>query len=483
MAGQGSSKHHKHIRIKNPVFNARVSYPITDSSSVEIRNNILLDFFDYTEEDIKTLDEQKKGFFFINDKSFPDRWATGEEVKSWAFNPDGTVKIDMPQTLIDTLISYRTQRASLEIYKVGMFITDTETRKNITDDLENILSSSGVNRTSAFNNLMMTIAGSATSRGEIYKALRFLTNESGYKDNPFLQIAFAGTTAYKSETPAWGSSAMDQTAIAKAVAEANQSLYNENTKSSLTKITRQEAAQINHWASVLYDNVNANDQATDSRWMERILSMPKTERQKLKEGDVYSIANPNEVSMRGLFPSERDSQNAAQEFDATVKNWDEIDQIGKDQSFDLKGDHRQSEYYQKETDVRATGSKIVPANDPAHNVKRIPDKFRSVYPNAEVDGVMAPIGLYLEYSKWRTVNERMKVITEYLRKRDILEARVRRDNYRIVPPPPQVIKQYIKDFQRDGRIATSPFQTQIIGILSELERLLKESNAFYAAEK
>lgn len=235
MAGQGSSrKHHQHHpHIKNPVFNARVSYPINDDSSDEIRSNILKDFFGYNEADIIALNEQKPGYFYINDKNTPKDKATGAQIRSWKFNVDGTVKIDMPQTLIDDLTIFREQRASFEALRAGIFITDTETRQMFTNDIENILTLTGDKRIQALDDLMVMISGSKASHAEIYRSLRFITNESGYKDNPFLMLAVAATTSYQSDAPSFGSAAVNRSAIAAAVRVANVSLYGSSTKNFL----------------------------------------------------------------------------------------------------------------------------------------------------------------------------------------------------------------------------------------------------------
>ncbi len=78
----------------------------------------------------------------------------------------------------------------------------------------------------------------------------------------------------------------------------------------------------------------------------------------------------------------------------------------------------------------------------------------------------------------------MNVVANYLKKKRELENQIAADNLHTVPPPPAVIEKYIKDFRRDGRITADPNQkVKIVGVLSELERLLEESNAFYKARK
>lgn len=163
------------------------------------------DYFGYTEVDIEALKLQKDKLFYISEDD-EKNWASDKQVSGWKTDPNGELSIAVPNRVIQDLITFREQRASFEIFKVGTFITDVAIRDEITKDLENILSTAGSKRIEALNNLMVTIEGSGASRYQIFQALRFLTNESGYKNNPFLLIAFARTTIYKSETPSIGSS-------------------------------------------------------------------------------------------------------------------------------------------------------------------------------------------------------------------------------------------------------------------------------------
>ncbi len=78
----------------------------------------------------------------------------------------------------------------------------------------------------------------------------------------------------------------------------------------------------------------------------------------------------------------------------------------------------------------------------------------------------------------------MQVVANYLNKKRELENQIAADNLHTIPPPPQVLEKYIKEFRRDGRITADPLQkVKIVGVLSELERLLEESNAFYKSRK
>ncbi len=320
----------------------------------------------------------------------------------------------------------------------------------------------------------------------MHHALRFLTNELGYSKNPFLAIAMAATTSYKSDVPSFGSEQVAQSKIAEALGMVNHNLHLTSIKSPLVKIDSQEAASINFWASTLYDEVNAADRATERRWIERMLSMSENEKKYLKEGDIFSIADPTRNSVRGEFPSESKLKEAEINFEKEIEQRTALDSIGTEQNIGMKGDHRQSEYFQRKDDAYTTygydRTKKPRGTNTGYYEKFKPaePKTYSVFNNVKVDGASAGPTLVMEGYKWIEFNRRMAIITAYLSKKRQLEARVRADNLHIVPPHPQTIEKYIKDFKRDGRINVSPAaKTKIFGVISELERLLEESYAFY----
>lgn len=473
----------------------------TTNLAKKIRENILRDEFGYTDADIREFNEKHPADLVIEDSRYANKWALDEYVKGWKAETDGLVPITLEDQWVTNVMNFLTQRASFEVFKTGIFFTDAALKNEVLDDLENLISASGEKRVNALNNLMNAMAAFPNSRPQLYKALKFLTNESGYKNNPFLMIALAGTTAYKSDVTAMGSSGINQAEIANTVRMTNELLYNNSSKSPLSRISRAEAAQINFWAGILYDNVNANNEATNRRWIERYLSMSDAERNSYKEGDLVSIANSSQNAVRGDFPSERRLKDADQAFANQQQQWADIDSIGKDQSFDLKGDQRQTEYFQGRSNVTDPNNPTSPllqddtyiAGDKYERIKkprgtnngytpkiRNVGQSRNVYDNVMADGATAPLSLYLEHAKWWTANQRMKVITEYLNKKKLLEIRARRDNVNFVPPPPAVLEQYIKELQRDGRITVNPlYKTKIFGVLSELRALLELSYAFY----
>lgn len=148
--------------------------------------------------------------WLLEDTRNPNKWAEDLQVKSWRAEKDGLIPITLEEPWVISVQNFLKNRAAFEIFKVAMFITDSEIRKSFMDDLENILSASGEKRINALNNLMNTMTGTPSARFQIYKALKILTNESGYKNNPFLMIALAATTSYKSNTPSIGSAEINQ---------------------------------------------------------------------------------------------------------------------------------------------------------------------------------------------------------------------------------------------------------------------------------
>ncbi len=80
MAGRTSSPN---TSAKDGTFKVKVKKPALGSvnSARQIRDAILRDYFGYTESDIKELDAQKPGGFFIYEKSNPKKEMTDEQVK------------------------------------------------------------------------------------------------------------------------------------------------------------------------------------------------------------------------------------------------------------------------------------------------------------------------------------------------------------------------------------------------------------------
>ena len=487
MAGQGSSKYHQPTGTTNPVYNVHISYPLNDNSSKEIRDNILIDFFGYNEGDIKALDEQQKGYFTISDKRHPGKWATGAEMINWSFNTDRTVQIEMPQKLIDGLNSIREQRASFEAFKVGMFISDAAIRKHITDDLENILLASGARRLTGLDDLMATITTKQTSRDEIYKALRFLTNESGYKGNPFLLIALAATTCSKSDTPVFRYPEVTEAVIAAAVKAANDSLYR-NSKTSYSTINTQEAARVNLWGATLYDNINNNEGTLNRRRIERLLSMSDTERRSLIEGDEIDLIASGQTAVRSPSSSEKQLRNLKENWKQRQQMEQGINEIGNEIP---PTDPKYDEYYYKPQDRIEIKDAVIPQKQRvmADGKKRSPVKTVSLSRpvnklGAETDWAGNPVTLLLEEWRYMAADRRMAELAAYSEKRRQLSRRIQYEETIIIPPRPEIIAQAIIDVRRFGRITRQPLiKLGIFYTLTDLENLLEESNAFYQIRK
>ena len=237
------------IKTKKPASN----------SSLEIRDNILREYFGFTGNDIEAFKRLENESFCIT-QSGEKTWATASQVREWRTEPDGKLAIPTSIKIVNNVNSFRNQRASFEIFKVAMLVSDLAIKKLVANDLEKILLTSGQTRIDAINNLMITIASSSSSRHEIFQALRFLANESGYKNNPFLLIAIARTQVFVNYASPFDNPVYDQSLIANAVKSANDNLYSSNPK-----INNLEAATINQIASRLYDEAHANNKATNRR--------------------------------------------------------------------------------------------------------------------------------------------------------------------------------------------------------------------------
>lgn len=482
MAGRGASLNSSDA---GPATVFVVKKPDSDSS-LEIRDAILRDYFAFTEEDIKEFKRLKSDkFFYIHSKGVKE-WANKKEVKSWA-DAGGNVSITVPQSSIDEINKFREERASFEIFKVGMFIADADTRKSVVEFLESILSSSGEKRISALNNLMITIAASPL-KNQIFQALRFLSNESGYKNNPFLLIAMARTTVYTSDTPSIGSNEVNQSAIAAAVKAANENLYNGASKTALTKITKTEAAAINFWASDLYSQSNAEDKANQRRWVRRFLTVTDAERAGYNEGDPIEIIPPGTAEVRNATPLERDLQRLNTGMSDKRKEWEMLDrgrqvvettdprsadrtEITMNERFNVQ----EKVWNRKDGNKPAEQSRPQTYNQQVEvNSKMNPGAVRSV--NAWGGGA----DLILKALNAKIFMDRMAAITTYLSEKDALQRKIKNERQYLVPPKPETIKKMLRDFESNGRLTADPhMKARVVATLEQLNRLAEESNAFW----
>jgi len=480
MAGRASSLHSLSgnpgetiIKVKKPDSNR----------SREIRDKIWREFFGYTEADIEEFKRQKQIIFRISQDGETD-WADFSQVTKWAVDSEGNLSIPTPDRLIHKLNDFRDQRASFEIFKVGMFISNSEVRKNITDDLEIVLSASGDKRIKGLNDLMITIGGSGASRYEIFRALRFLTNESGYKDNPFLLIALARTTVYRSETPSMGSEVYDHSLIERALKATNDDLYDNSVKSHLTKVNRQEAAQINHWAGELYVDSNAVEKSLNRKWIERFLSMSDEERATLKEGDVIEAVPPGVTVMETPSVNERNLDSLDIKRAEAQQMEQQMNRIGSPHP---PSDPRSSEYFQTPTDKLEMNDALVRQKKRQNKQGYVP-KYKTVNlsqpvfreANIKGDAIGAVLHIITEVLRYKAAGRRMTDIADYYNKKKWLQKQIEKERRRTVPPKPETIERAIIDARRYGRATADGFvKRNIPAFLRELEVMLEESYAFY----
>ena len=319
---------------------------------------------------------------------------------------------------------------------------------------------------------------------QIHYALRFLTNESGYKKNPFLLLAFAKTTIYSSDEPSFSSPSFNQTQIGIAVRAANESLF--ESKSELTKISKMEAAIINNWASELYKGANAHTESLNRSWIERFLTMSPQERDSYDDGDLIPMIPPNQTAVRDFTKAEQDLGVLRKGLKETLESWQATDSIGAPQP--VKTDHRTSELFQHSDDTyekQELGKKKIRGTDkgykPKLELKQKSSGFNQYTKmNVLVDGVSAPFALFIEAAKWRKFQQRMAVVTDYINKKEALERQIRNERVRLKPPPPEVTLLHIKEFQRYRRITTNSSEKQrIIVTIEQLYVLLEEGRAYY----
>jgi hypothetical protein len=123
MAGKTSSQlspandNGETIRIKKPLSN----------SAREIRDSILRDYFGYTENDIKQLDAQMPGKFYMCAVGGDgNREMTPEQVKGWAPDSDGMISVTLNDYWLKNLRLFRERQVSNEIFRAVSSITDSE---------------------------------------------------------------------------------------------------------------------------------------------------------------------------------------------------------------------------------------------------------------------------------------------------------------------------------------------------------------------
>lgn len=471
-------------RIKKPAAPAAKN---STKFSKQIRDDILRGEFGYTDAGVAAFNAQYPNSWVIEDNKYPNKWATDEQIKNAKVEADGLIAIVLEEPWVKAVQDFLTQRASFEAFKVGLFITDADVRKQITDILEAILSSAGDKRITALDNLMIAISGSPTAREEIFRALSFLANESGYKNNPFLLIAMARARIYKSDMLAWGSAATEQTLIFNATKSANENLLWNRSQSALSKISKTEAARINHWASSLYNESGAQDKAIQREWIERYLTISDEERATLNIGDVIEFYAPSVTVMEA--PSEYAQKLMNLEKDRAKRLQQEKD-IAKIGNPNPPNDPRDRDYYWKPTDRVEMNNALVQQKDRHLKDGGKRPKFKTVNLSVPVnqigytgDKINPSLTIIAEILKYIAADRRMSELADYHKKKDYILKQLdkeQRQKMRVVPPKPGTILKAMEKVRRYGVSTVDPaMKAKIPQALRELEIMLEESYVYY----
>jgi len=384
------------------------------------------------------------------------------------------------------VINFRENRAEFEIFKALFQVTDLKVQQSFRKSLLMILTSFGQDRIRGLDNTMIEIAASGKNRYQINRALRTLTNEAGYKDNPFLLIALARTTVYKTTAPAFGSPQTNYLLVSKAVNAANKSLYDSASKSQLRKISRTEAGAINRWASEMYRESNLENNSIRRLWISRFLSMTVEERDSFEEGDIIQIVNTNvneqSISEKELYDLDR--IRAQERAGIPSSNRTRIPKTGQ----------HSEKYFQKPSDRLQMKNALVRQKKRQQH-KGYRPKYRTVdvskpiYGSANriAKGQSAVLHIVNEFLAYKNLYQESKRIEaenirehEYLHKRAILQGRVNQERRRQIPYKPKKIKNWIVRLKRHANnLSSRNEKRKIYDLLGIAEIMLEESYAFW----
>jgi hypothetical protein len=457
------------------------------NSSVEMRDTILRDYFGYTDADIEALNNSKNGYLRIcNDKSID--WASKDQVKHWKVDKYGQVTIPLPQNWCDEAIRFRGQRVQSETFKLGGFITDSLISNEVVADLNIILSRSGNERMEAVSKLLLTISASGRYSPQIFRALRFLANELGYKNNPYLLLAMAQSNMVTSDVPSVGNPVFDQALINNAIAATNANLNNTSSKSALMRISSTEAAFLNRQASLLYSRAGNDQEARNRDWIDRFLTMSAAERSGFSEGDLVELTSST-ASMSVAKPLTQAELSLKQLNDrrrAVVEQEMRNDGIGVPSQ---QTGNRPEQYFQRADDSVTTEKEepIVKGKD-KRGRPILSGKTQAVQhtlmlyqrANVRANGASAALSLPLSYLNARTTMQRLWDITEYMNQRDQSLQRIGAERCRMVPLKPATINKLILELRRSGRASIShPYRDSVKLTIRQLEADKEESNAFW----
>ena len=352
MTGRASSLHFltndNQIESKTGV-EVKVKKPSSDSAR-EIRDQILRDYFGYTASDIKELDAQLPGKFFIVEKGDKSgKEMTADQVRTWLPDANGMISMTLNDYWLKNLSAFHERRVTIVINQAAGAINDSELRGKVTGYLQKLFSQSESERLTALNDLLNETGGSLDSSGQISAALSHLTDKAGYQDNPLLILvkANAALTEYRMKSgPGYDINA--RTLLAETIRKANSNFIFGSDQSPHS-LSRVEAGFVSRYASSLYNQLGDNKEARERDWAARFYEMGDEERAALSEGDMIEFFSPVTAMSKPQKTSDAQSkleklnENQAQ----TQKTWDVTDKIGSQM---VPTDHRAGELYQSPTD-------------------------------------------------------------------------------------------------------------------------------------
>ena len=450
---------------------------------------------------VKEFNQQFPNNYVIHDKRVKNKWASMTQVQGWRVERDGLVPIALTPIWYEPIIKFRDNYAERAIIHSLGFITDSKLRNDLLSTLKTLLSSSGTKRIGALYDLMLGIFSSGNRRHEIYNTLRFLTNGYGYKDNPFLLIAFAHTTVYKPTKPSVGSAQTDYLQIFKAVSAVNKKLYNPSLK-GIGAVSNEDAAEVNFLASKLYEVPNFQEASIRRLWISRYLNTSDEEKHRFEVGTIIQYVNPH-------IDSQSNRWHRLQELDRTR---------GKSEKNSTpnipnmpKTDHKAEKYFQKKSDeaklidalkrrkkektARKNTRKYARKHKKKNRGKTYKPKFSpstlriSPYKNINRasragGGILTLINEVLRLAaiakSSREIAKQRSDEVIYKQKRIHLQRLVNQEIYREIPPKPATIRKWIIRIRAYGNGVESIHEKKrITEVLVKANYILEESYAFW----
>lgn len=460
--------------------------PHSTNLAKQIRNSILRDEFDYTDAEIADFNTAHPADAVIEDKRFPNKWATDSQIKNWKAGTDGLVPITLEESWVKAVNEFRDQRILINIYQAAGAITDFKIQRAFIDDLNKILKSDSKERLDALRNLMTLASGVLSTNKGISEALSYLAAQ-GYEDNPLIQIARAKALALNG-----GNNAKISTLLNEAVKNTSNRYSSSPTRKPISTLNGEEAAYINQEASYMFAQLGNDKEFQDRDWTARFYAMSAQEKSSYKAGDIVSLNPPGRpaamVTPRPLTAAQKKFDKVESDMSETRRQWNEIDggrQIVE--TTDPEAGNSGLVTLNREVTVeskvwdRKDGNK--PPQQSRPNIYTRQENISQPLNQASMDranAVGGGLALFLEAGKWVTVAVRMQAITEYLNKRDKLLRQIQNEMTHVVPDKPQIIEKLISRIREYARMTNSPAEKkQAQTLIDRLGLMLEESYAFY----